>query len=84
MLGKIKRFFSPPSYRIVYDAEYGFFAAFRDTWGWWAIRDDGQAGVHPSSVTTIPEFYFVRTEKEAGDRINKHATNRGRSIVWEG
>lgn len=76
---------APKKYRIIHDPVFGYAAAWRCT-----ILDDWRAidpyGRDAASVDRIahPLWHdlWVKTEEEAGQRINLHATNRGQKTVW--
>jgi hypothetical protein len=71
-------------YKIIHDQELGYCAAHRDDLGWWAIDGFGESSQSTGSIATpIWRHLWVDDIAEAGERINRHATNRGRTIVWE-
>jgi len=86
ILDIIKSWFHSPRYKIIHDPGCGYCACSRDDMGMWHALDcRGHPGLYTdSSLLTgmCRDNYFVDTVEKAGKRVNLHATNRGRTIVW--
>jgi len=83
IVDRIRKWFAPaPRYQIVHEPELGYCAYWRGEYGWQALDQSGKAGVHIGTETTFTNWYFVPTIEAAGERINRHSNNRGRSVVW--
>lgn len=92
ILDVIKGWFEPspvrvrPRYKIMHDPQCGYCACWRNEHGGWQALDrNGHDGLWLSSslLTGMCRYdYFVDTVEAAGARVNLHATNRGRTIVW--
>jgi hypothetical protein len=85
ILDHIKKWFAPaPRYKIIHDPQFGFCACYKGEYGWCSITEYGDESVQIGSgfENTFRSTLFVSTVEAAGERINLHANNRGRSVVW--
>ena len=82
MFAFLRRLFS--RYRIVHDPELGYSAQYFDIIGWCGIDEQMSIGCYHRDIQQFPKFYFVDTLEKAGERINKHASNRDQKTVWRG
>lgn len=85
-LSKLFKSVKPPRYKICKypDGNGGYkYAAFYDEiGGWWCIKQDGTTSVSEDHIHGTG--YFYKTMEEAGEVVNKHATNGGSQTVWRG
>lgn len=75
-----------PRYCIVFDKRYGFAAFHKEYSTWYCVKADGTTGVDMERCKD-PFFgagVWVKTEAEAGARINFHADDAGQRIIWKG
>jgi hypothetical protein len=86
ILDIVKGWFHSPRYKIIHDPECGYCACWRNEYGsWQALDGRGHDGLYTDSdlLTGLCRYeYFVEAVEKAGKRVNLHATNRGRTIVW--
>lgn len=82
IIDRVKRWFSRPNYTIVHEPARGYCAYWRGEYSWQALDEHGEAGVHIGHETTFVNAYYVETIEAAGERVNRHAANRGRKTVW--
>lgn len=86
MFATLRRLLGLSRYRIIHDPELGYCPAYNmDLYGWVAIDKRGEESQAVDCIAKpLWRGLWVDTKEEAGARINKHATDRGRAIVWEG
>lgn len=75
---------APSTYKIVHDPKLGYVPAFKDnSFGWRAIDGHGEVSQYIDAISDpMWSQLWVSTEEAAGERINLHATSRGRTEVW--
>lgn len=85
MFKALIKFFTPapvPTYRIVHDPELGYSAQHFDIW-WKIITKDGTTGISAEYARgQLWVKQWCTTEKEAGERINRHSNQHGQSVIW--
>lgn len=76
-----------PKYRIVYDPELGYCPQYYDgdVFGWSLIDPSGVISQsHDALRGSLWHSSWCKTEKDAGERINRHSAAHGQRVVWKG